>query len=76
MVDHRPTIFALSSGRPPASIAVIRISGPHAGDALKALAGKTPAPRGLRYRAWKIAGGTRLTGRLAGLPENGGNKPA
>jgi tRNA modification GTPase len=41
----RPTIFALSSGRPPAAIAVVRISGSRAGDALKALTGKTPAPR-------------------------------
>lgn len=39
------TIYALSSGRPPAAIAVVRISGPHAGAALKALAGKIPAPR-------------------------------
>jgi tRNA modification GTPase len=41
----RDTIFALSSGRPPAAIAVVRISGPRAGDALKALAGKIPEPR-------------------------------
>lgn len=39
------TIFALSSGPPPAGIAVIRISGPHAGPALRALAGRLPAPR-------------------------------
>jgi tRNA modification GTPase len=41
----RETIYALSSGRPPAAIAVIRISGPRAGEALKSLAGKIPAPR-------------------------------
>lgn len=39
------TIFALSSGAPPAAIAVIRISGPQAGPALRALAGKLPEPR-------------------------------
>lgn len=39
------TIFALSSGAPPAAIAVIRVSGPHAGIALEALAGKLPPPR-------------------------------
>ncbi|MEQ1509131.1 MAG: tRNA uridine-5-carboxymethylaminomethyl(34) synthesis GTPase MnmE [Sphingopyxis sp.] len=39
------TIFALSSGSPPAAIAVIRISGPQAGGALRALAGKLPPPR-------------------------------
>ncbi len=41
----RDTIFALSSGRPPAAIAVVRISGPRAGEALKALAGRMPEPR-------------------------------
>jgi tRNA modification GTPase len=41
----RETIYALSSGRPPAAIAVVRISGPRAGDALKALSGKIPPPR-------------------------------
>ena len=39
------TIFALSSGLPPAGIAVVRISGPAAGDALAALSGKLPPPR-------------------------------
>lgn len=39
------TIFALSSGMPPAAIAVIRISGPSAGVALQALAGRMPKPR-------------------------------
>jgi tRNA modification GTPase len=41
----RDTIFALSSGRWPAAIAVIRISGPRAGEALKSLSGKVLAPR-------------------------------
>jgi tRNA modification GTPase len=39
------TIFALSSGAPPAGIAVIRISGPQAGAALCAMAGKLPPLR-------------------------------
>ncbi len=39
------TIYALSSGRPPAAIAVVRISGPRAADALKSLAGRVPEPR-------------------------------
>lgn len=39
------TIFALSSGTPPAAIAVVRISGPLAGDALRALAGRSLPPR-------------------------------
>lgn len=41
----RATIFALSSGRGPAAIAVVRISGPRAGDALRALGVKVPEPR-------------------------------
>lgn len=39
------TIFALGSGAPPAAIAVIRISGSAAGQALESLAGVRPAPR-------------------------------
>ena len=39
------TIYALSSGSPPAAIAIIRISGPAADDALLSLAGTLPTPR-------------------------------
>lgn len=39
------SIYALSSGAVPSGVAVIRISGPLAGDALSALAGSLPAPR-------------------------------
>jgi tRNA modification GTPase len=45
MTIDRDTIFALSSGRLPAAIAVIRVSGPRASDAVKALAGRIPKPR-------------------------------
>src|ERR1700730_13175337 len=45
MINHRDTIFALSSGRPPAAIAVVRVSGPRARDALMSLAGRLPQPR-------------------------------
>src|SRR6185312_3829517 len=41
----RDTIFALSSGRPPAAIAVIRISGPMTETALRAVMGRVPEPR-------------------------------
>jgi tRNA modification GTPase len=41
----RPTIFALSSGRPPAAIAVVRVCGPRAGAALEKLIGRVPKPR-------------------------------
>jgi tRNA modification GTPase len=39
------TIFALSSGRPPNAISVVRVSGVHAGMILSSLAGKIPPPR-------------------------------
>jgi tRNA modification GTPase len=45
------TIFAHSSGAAPAAIAIIRISGPSAADALKALAGRVPAARRASYGA-------------------------
>jgi tRNA modification GTPase len=45
MPTERDTIFALSSGRPPAAVAVIRVSGPRAGAALEMLIGRVPAPR-------------------------------
>jgi tRNA modification GTPase len=45
MTTERDTIFALSSGRPPAAIAVIRVCGPRAGAALQALIGRLPPPR-------------------------------
>jgi tRNA modification GTPase len=45
MNSARSTIFALSSGRLPAAIAVVRVSGPRAGAALQALTGRVPEPR-------------------------------
>jgi len=42
---HTDTIFALSSGRPPAAIAVVRLSGPRCRVALEALIGRVPKPR-------------------------------
>jgi tRNA modification GTPase len=45
MNSDRDTIFALSSGRPPVAIAVIRVSGPRARTALETLAGRVPEPR-------------------------------
>lgn len=54
------TIFALSSGAPPAAIGVIRISGPGAGDALAALAGDLPPARSPRVRALRDCAGEPL----------------
>lgn len=44
-LSHRDTIYALSSGRPPAGVAVVRLSGPRAPAALDQLAGRVPPPR-------------------------------
>jgi tRNA modification GTPase len=45
MHPREQTIFALSSGRPPSAIAIVRVSGPQAEPALHSLAGKMPTPR-------------------------------
>ena len=44
-MPDRSTIFALSSGRLPAAIAVVRLSGPNARVALEKLTGRLPEPR-------------------------------
>jgi len=51
------TIFALSSGRPPSAIALVRVSGPQAGLALTTLAGKLPVPRQASRRLLRDAAG-------------------
>jgi len=45
MHPREQTIFALSSGRPPNAISIVRVSGPQANVALRMLAGRIPAPR-------------------------------
>jgi tRNA modification GTPase len=45
MHPHDQTIFALSSGRPPNAISVVRVSGAHAGTILGSLASRIPPPR-------------------------------
>jgi tRNA modification GTPase len=57
MID---TIFALSSGAPPAAIGVIRISGPAAGEALQALTGGLTEPRRAALRPLQDASGALL----------------
>lgn len=54
------TIFALSSGLPPAGIGIIRISGPSASAALRALAGRVPEPRRASYASFKDSDGLLL----------------
>jgi tRNA modification GTPase len=45
MHPREQTIFALSSGRPPTAIAIVRVSGPRAGRALERVAGRIPVAR-------------------------------
>lgn len=54
------TIYALSSGRPPSGIAVLRISGPQAQAAAQALAGRVPPPRRACRAALRDRDGTPL----------------
>jgi len=54
------TIYALSSGRPPAAIAVVRVSGPAARAAGIALAGSLPRPRYAALRRLRDADGATL----------------
>lgn len=44
-MSRKQTIYAVSSGRPPSAVAVVRISGPNAREALKVLCGRVPDPR-------------------------------
>lgn len=54
------TIYALSSGAPPAGIGVIRISGPRAGEALSRMAGGLPRARSPRLRIVRNGEGEAL----------------
>src|SRR5215217_4201392 len=45
MHPREQTIFALSSGKPPSAISIVRLSGPQAGAMLGSLAGRMPTPR-------------------------------
>ena len=62
MID---TIFALSSGAPPAAIAVVRVSGPQAHLSLTALAGRSLAPRRAVSVTLRDASGALLDRALA-----------
>src|SRR4029079_1878899 len=57
MHPREQTIFALSSGRAPSAIAIVRMSGPEAATALIGLAGKVPPPRVATRALLRDAGG-------------------
>ncbi len=66
MGSDRPTIFALSSGRPPAAIAVVRVCGPKASVVLEKLIGRVPQPRqAVLARVREPAGGEVIDEALA-----------
>src|ERR1700712_810918 len=54
------TIFALSSGRAPSAIAIVRVSGPGAGPVLTALGGKIPPARAATRMLLRDANGHPL----------------
>ena len=54
------TIFAVSSGSPPAAIGVIRVSGPRAGDAIQQLVGRDLASRRATLAILRDQKGTEL----------------
>ena len=59
------TIYALSSGAPPAAIGVVRVSGPAAGIAMQALLGRRIEPRRAVTAALRDAAGAILDRGLA-----------
>jgi tRNA modification GTPase len=69
-VSRSDTIFALSSGNPPAAIAVVRISGDGADPALRALAGSLPEPRRAAVRELRdpVSGETLDRGLVLRFP--------
>ena len=58
------TIFALSSGRPPAAVSVIRVSGPLAHEAGRQLAGSLPKARSAALRTLRSQSGDLLDDAL------------
>ncbi|WP_315800932.1 tRNA uridine-5-carboxymethylaminomethyl(34) synthesis GTPase MnmE [Bradyrhizobium sp. SZCCHNS3002] len=60
MHPHDQTIFALSSGRLPSAIAIVRLSGSHAGSALRLLAGRLPVPRTATRALLREGGGEAI----------------
>ena len=61
------TIFALASGRPPAAIAIVRVSGPQAHEAGRRIAGELPEAREVALRELKHPGTGLLLDRALAL---------
>lgn len=54
------TIFALSSGRLPSGVAVVRISGPHVRFVLETIIGAIPTPRNAAYKLFRSRNGNPI----------------
>ena len=65
MISRDQTIFALSSGRPPAAIAIVRVSGPQARTALEKLCGKLPVPRTAQVTTLRDSDGSAIDEAVA-----------
>ena len=65
---HGDTIVALSSGAVPSGVAILRLSGPLAGQLLKALAGSIPPPRRLTLAALRVESEIIDRGLIAWFP--------
>ena len=63
-VVNADTIFALSTGRPPAAVAIIRVSGPLAHAAAEVVAGDLPEARYAAVRTLRTADGALLDDAL------------
>ena len=53
----RDTIFALSSGRLPSGVAIIRLSGPHVCSVLESMVGSVPVPRSASFMKMRSRSG-------------------
>ena len=65
MNSRDQTIFALSSGRPPAAIAIVRVSGPSVRITLEKLCGKLPPPRSVHVTTLRDSDGNAIDEAVA-----------
>ena len=68
----RNTLVGVATGTPDGGVAIVRVSGPQAGDVVGALGvNPLPQPRRLVRRALRLAGGQREDGLVAWMPGPG-----
>lgn len=59
-MTDKQTIFALSTGRPPSAISIVRVSGPRASAALEIVAGRIPPAREARFTRLRSKAGESI----------------